>query len=296
MTAQQLTVGVVGVGTMGGGMARNLMGAGYKVTVCDLDEGKVEALLSLGTHSAASPADVVRSCDVTLASLPTSDTFIQVVEHPEAGLLAGLSHGKIVIDTGTTSAPETRRLAEAFRAAGASLVDAPVSGGGRGAESGTLAVMVGGEPEAVTRVMPLLEVIGGNVVHLGPPGSGQLGKAVNQIAMGVADAAFLEAMSLGVQAGLDPRKIWQALSSAGAAGTSFERAAQAVIDGSAESRDCKLRELPYFIEEAKARGVCLPLTETLHGFCAKGDNRTADPLGIPTPSFWYELGHRDRTS
>jgi 3-hydroxyisobutyrate dehydrogenase-like beta-hydroxyacid dehydrogenase len=275
-------------------MARTLLSAGYEVAVCDLDVHKVEALVRHGARAVQTPAAAVGSCGVTFVSLPTSGTFVKVAEQDETGLIAGASKGKVVIDAGTTSPPETRRLARAFAVRETALVDAPVSGGGRGANAGTLAVMVGGDERAVARVMPLLEVIGGRVVHLGPSGSGQLGKAVNQIAMGVADAAFLEAMHIGVQGGLDPAKIWDVLSAAGAAATSFERSARAVIDGTAGSRDCKLRELPYFIEEARANGCCLPLTEALYSFCEGAEDRTADPLGIPTPSFWHELVHRRR--
>ena len=174
------------------------------------------------------------------------------------------------------------------------MVDAPVSGGGRGADAGSLAVMVGASDETFQKCRPILNVIGGNIGHLGDVGAGQLGKAVNQIAMGVAKAAFLEAMFIGVQAGLDPQKIWEVLRTAGAAHTSFESAARGVITGRAEKDDLKLRELPYFIAQAKDQNITLPLTEALFTFSSKGENRTQDPLGIPTPSFWYELWHRER--
>lgn len=291
--ADHQKIGVVGAGTMGGGMARNLIQAGYDVTICDIDREKVEALVDLGATTALSPAATVEKCDITLTSLPTSGTFIQVAES-EDGLITATTDGKIIIDAGTTSAPETRRLAEAFREKGADLIDAPVSGGGRGADAGTLAVMVGGRDEAVERCWPVFEVIGGNIVHFGASGTGQLGKAVNQIAMGVAEAAFLEAMFIGVKGGLDPGKLWACLSTAGAAHTRFESAAKAVIEDTAAARDCKLRELPYFIEEAIAGNYRLPLTEAFHTFCEHSENLTTDPLGIPTPSFWYELTHRAR--
>ena len=283
-------LGFIGVGTMGGGMARNLLKAGYALLVFDLRKEAVEALVALGALAAESARDVVRRSDITLASLPTSGAFLKVAED----ILPELTAGKILIDTGTTEVPATRHLAERIRAQGADIVDAPVSGGGRGADAGTLAVMVGAAPAAFEKCRPILDVIGGNIGHLGDVGAGQLGKAVNQIAMGVAKAAFLEAMFIGVQAGLHPQKIWDALSTAGAAHTSFERAARDVIAGRAERDDLKLRELPYFIAQAEAQDINLPLTEALYGFSSKGENRTADPLGIPTPSFWYELTHRGR--
>ena len=287
-------IGIVGAGTMGGGMARNLLNAGYAVSVCDLDQSKVDALIALGASTSATPAATVASNDVTLVSLPTSSTFIKVAEAGD-GLLAGAGAAKIVIDVGTTSAPETRRLAAAFREKGAHLVDAPVSGGGRGADAGTLAVMVGGDDEPVARCSKIFDAIGGNVVHLGPAGAGQLGKAVNQIAMGVAEAAYMEAMLVGVKGGLDPEKIWQVLSTAvGRNNAIFERIAKAVAEGTARNRDCKLRELPYFIEEAKAQGYAIPMTEAFEAFCLESEKSITDPLGIPTASYWDELTSRGR--
>ena len=155
--------------------------------------------------------------------------------------------------------------------------------------------MEGGDDEAVARCQDIFDAIGGNVVHLGPVGAGQLGKAVNQIAMGVADAAYLEAMLVGVKGGLDPEKIWQVLSTAvGKNNFKFERVARAVADGSARKNDCKVRELPYFIEEAKAQGYSLPMTEAFEAFCRESEKSITDPLGIPTASYWDELTGRKR--
>ncbi|MCZ6633694.1 MAG: NAD(P)-binding domain-containing protein [bacterium] len=204
-------LGLIGAGTMGGGMARNLLQAGYALTVFDLQQENINALVEGGASAGASARDVVQKSDITLTSLPTSGTFVKVAEE----ILPDLKDGKILIDAGTTEVPETRRLAQQIRAQGADLVDAPVSGGGRGADAGTLAVMVGGAPETVAQCRPILDTIGNNIGHLGDVGAGQLGKAVNQIAMGVAQAAFLEAAFIGVQDGLDPQALWDTLSTAG---------------------------------------------------------------------------------
>lgn len=284
------TLGFIGVGTMGAGMARNLLKADYTLVACDLKPENVQPLVEMGAQLGVTPRDVVQRSDIILTSLPTSGTWVKVAEE----IIPELTAGKIIVDTGTTEVPETRRLAEEIRAEGADLVDAPVSGGGRGADAGTLAVMVGGAEASVRRCQPILDIIGDNVGHLGDVGAGQLGKAVNQIAMGVGLAAFTESLFLGVQAGLDPQKIWGVLSSAGAATTSFKGAADQIIQGRIEAQDFKLRELPYFIAQAKAEGINLPLTEALLSFASKGEDRTTDPLGIPTPSFWYELNHRQR--
>jgi len=283
-------LGFIGIGAMGSGMARNLLKAGYILTVFDLKPENVQALVKAGANTGANARDVAQKSDVILASLPTSGTFVKVAEN----ILPELKSGKILIDTGTTEVPETRRIAGLVRAQGADLVDAPVSGGARGAETAALAVMVGGTDASVTRCMPILNAIGTHIGHLGDVGAGQLGKAVNQIAMGVGLAAFAEAMFLGVQAGLDPQKILDVLSHAGAANTSFLSAARQVIQGRIEAQDFKLRELPYFIAQAKTENIHLPLTEALYQFASQGENRTTDPLGIPTPSFWHELTHRKR--
>jgi 3-hydroxyisobutyrate dehydrogenase-like beta-hydroxyacid dehydrogenase len=275
---------------MGSGMAQNLLKAGFVLTVFDLNPDTVEALAQLGATASESAAEVVHRSDIILTSLPTSGTFVKVAEE----IMPQLTAGKILIDTGTTEVPETKRLAQQMRNQGADLVDAPVSGGGGGAEKGTLAVMVGGADKSVQQCMPVLNAIGGNIGHLGDVGAGQLGKAVNQIAMGVGLAAFAEAMFLGVQAGLDPQKLWDTLSTAGAAKTSFQGAAQQVIQNRIEERDFKLRELPYFIAQAKDQNINLPLTEALFNFSSQGENRTTDPLGLPTPSYWYELMNRKR--
>lgn len=288
--SQQPKLGLIGAGTMGSGMAQNLLKAGFVLSVYDLNPDAVKALTKLGATAGQSTSDVIHQSEITLTSLPTSGTFVKVAEE----IMPHLTAGKILIDTGTTEVPETKRLAQQIRKQGADLVDAPVSGGGGGAEKGTLAVMVGGADATVQKCMPIFNAIGDNIGHLGDVGAGQLGKAVNQIAMGVGLAAFAEAMFLGVQAGLDPQKLWDTLSTAGAAKTSFHGAANQVIQDRIEKQDFKLRELPYFIAQAKDQNINLPLTEALLNFSSQGENRTTDPLGLPTPSFWYELMNRKR--
>jgi len=288
--SQEPKLGLIGAGTMGSGMAQNLLKAGFALSVLDLNADAIKALAQLGATAGQSANDVVNNSDIILTSLPTSGTFVKVAEE----IMPHLTAGKILIDTGTTEVPETKRLAHQIREQGADLVDAPVSGGGGGAEKGTLAVMVGGADDTVQKCMPIFNVIGDNIGHLGDVGAGQLGKAVNQIAMGVGLAAFAEAMFLGVQAGLDPQKLWDTLSTAGAAKTSFQGAANQVIQDRIEKQDFKLRELPYFIAQAKDQNINLPLTEALFNFSSQGENRTTDPLGLPTPSFWYELMNRKR--
>jgi len=283
-------IGLIGAGTMGGGMGRNLLKADIPLIVFDLKTENVEALVANSAIAGTSARDVVQKSDIILTSLPTSGTFVKVAE----SILPDLTDDKILMDVGTTEVPETKRIGALLRNQGADLIDAPVSDGGRGADDGTLAIMVGGSKPAVERCKPIFDAIGGNIGHLGDIGAGQLGKAVNQIAMGVGLAAFSEAMFLGVQAGLDPQKIWDTLSTAGAAKTTFESAARQVIGDRVEKQDFKLRELPYFIAQAKHEGINLPLTEALDAFASQGENRTTDPLGIPTPSFWYELYHRKR--
>ncbi len=110
--------------------------------------------------------------------------------------------------------------------------------------------------------------------------------------MGVAEAPFLEAMLVGLKGGLAPQQVWKVLSTAGATKTSFERAAKAVNEGNAEHHNCKIGEVPYFMEEAVAQGYSLPLTEAFNAFCENVEKSIKDPLHIPTASFWKELMSR----
>jgi 3-hydroxyisobutyrate dehydrogenase-like beta-hydroxyacid dehydrogenase len=287
MTEHLPTIGFIGLGAMGGPMARNLLAAGYAVWVYDLDQARLNAVAVAGVQPAASIAALVAQSAIIMASLPSAQAFVTVAE---AELLPHVRAGQTVIDFGTTTIPQTRRLAAAFAARGVAFIDAPVSGGPGGVEQRQLYLFLGGEPAVVARHMPLFEAIGGaaRITHCGPVGAGQAVKGVNQLMMGLGNAAYLEAIAFGVNAGVDAAVIEQALGSSGRWRTDLHATAGQVAAGQGETVGVKFRELPYFLEAAAALGFALPLTEQLYRVCDAGERVVIDD-NRPAPAFWREL-------
>jgi len=285
------TIGFIGLGQMGGPMARNLVQAGYQVTAFDVVAERLAATVADGAVAAQSAAEAVDSGEVVLTSLPSSQVWVQVAE---ADLLSQARPGQIFIDLGTTTGSETRRLATALDQKGATLIDAPVSGGPAGSTTGTLRIFVGGEAAAVTRCRPILAVLGDpeRVVYCGPSGTGQVVKGVNQLAMGLGAAAYLEAIAFGVSAGVDPTAIRQAVGGPDGWRGYFDQLAQRVIDDQAETVWVKFPELPYFLAEADEHHFPAPLTQALFEFLAAGPRDWADNMNRPTVSFWHQLLQR----
>jgi 3-hydroxyisobutyrate dehydrogenase-like beta-hydroxyacid dehydrogenase len=198
------TVSVLGLGLMGRPMARNLAAAGFDVR--GWNRSSLAAELTEGIPLAASLEDAARA-DVLLLMLSDS----AAVGHLLSQLGPLLSPGQVVLDMGSSSPVDTRERAAQLAARGIGWVDAPVSGGAEGAAAATLAVMAGGSKEDVTRVQPVLEAVGANVVHVGGPAAGHTAKIVNQVIVGLAHEAVAEAIALAEAAGLDPRLVQQAL-------------------------------------------------------------------------------------
>ena len=282
------TLGFVGLGNMGSRMARNLLNAGYPLIGYDSVSEKREALVTAGALAANNAADVAKQSDVVLTSLRSSDVFVDIAEN---AFLPHARNGHIFIDMGTTEASETRRLAAAFAEKGATLIDAPVSGGPHGSETGTLRIFVGGEAAAVEKCRQLLEILGESqhVVYCGPRGAGQIVKGVNQVAMGLGAAAFMEAMAYGVRAGIEPTAIRQAIGMGDGWRGQFDSIAKQILDGKGNTLVVKYPELPYFLAEAAAAGFEMPLTQALYEFCQKGDYEMLDNMNRASRSFWHEL-------
>lgn len=188
-------VAFIGLGTMGLPMARNLAAAGHELVGCDLDPERVRAL---GAGGAATPAEAAEGADVAILSLPAPEIVEQVA--------GGLPHDVPLIDMSTGPPALARRLAEAFDSA----LDAPVSGGPRGADSATLTIMVGGPPEDFARAEPLLRALG-RPVHVGGPGAGQAAKLCNNLIAGATMAAVAEACALATAEGLDAATLYDLL-------------------------------------------------------------------------------------
>jgi 3-hydroxyisobutyrate dehydrogenase len=202
------TVGLIGLGNMGGGMAGNLMKAGFPLVVHDLRPAAVRDWEGRGARAAASAAMVAREADVTLTSLPGPREVEAVALGPD-GLLEGIRPGAVWIDTSTSRPTLIRELAPRFRAKGAHVLDAPVSGGKSGAAARNLAVMVGGDRQVYDRVKPVLDAIGDKVFYAGAVGAGTVCKLVHNMVGHSVRQAVAEALTLGVKAGVDAEAVWE---------------------------------------------------------------------------------------
>lgn len=203
-------IGFIGLGIMGLPMAKNLLSAGYSLKVRDINPEAVETLVQAGANSAADPAAVARESDVVITMLPDSPDVTRVVLG-DKGVIHGLSDGALFIDMSTIAPAKTIEIHMALQAKNVAALDAPVSGGYIGAEKGTLSIMVGGEVAAFNRALPILQVLGKNIVHLGDAGAGQVTKTCNQILIGVTMQAASEALNLAEAAGVDLHKVREAL-------------------------------------------------------------------------------------
>lgn len=207
MTSTNLPVGFIGLGNMGGRIARCLVAAGYDVLGHD---PRTENVTACGATAAASVAEVARACDVILLSLPDSKVVEAVVLGGD-GVLANARAGQVVIDLSTSAPASTVRLHEQLAERGATLVDAGISGGAAAAEKGTLTLMVGGDPATLERVRPLLLAFSANVFPCGSVGAGHTAKLLNNFLNAVALSATAEVMVAGRKAGLDLRVLLDVL-------------------------------------------------------------------------------------
>jgi 2-hydroxy-3-oxopropionate reductase len=203
-------VGFVGLGLMGLPMARNLLRAGYPLTVWNRTAAKAEPLVAEGAQAAASPAEVASRSDVVV-TIVTDSPDVEAVVGGESGVLSGATAGMVWIDMSTISPEVTRRLGAAAAERGVVSLDAPVSGGPPGAAAGTLSIMAGGPPEVFDACLPILQTMGKTIVRVGDLGAGQVTKACNQVVIAATLAGIAEALVLGAKAGVDPALIRQAL-------------------------------------------------------------------------------------
>ncbi len=197
-------IAFIGVGNMGGPMARNLVASGHQVTVCDLDPANVAAVT--GAIPAPNPAAAARGAEVVITMLPAGDPVRSV--YLDQGVCAAAGPDAVVIDCSTIDVATARQVAEAAAAAGRLMVDAPVSGGTGGAEAGTLTFMVGGPNAAFAAARPYLERMGRTIVHAGAAGTGQAAKICNNMLLGISMIGTCEAFVLAEKLGLDPQKLF----------------------------------------------------------------------------------------
>ena len=260
-----MDIGFIGLGNMGAHMARRLLEAGHKVVVYDTRQEAIGNLAALGAIAARSPAEVADAAEIVMASLPTPDVVFNVATGP-----SGVIEGKRVrrfVDLSTTGAVMAQRIFDMLRARNIVQIDSPVSGGVRGAEKGTLAVMVSGPGADVAAVEPALKVIGRIFVLGERPGLGQTMKLVNNVLSAAAMAATAEAMVTGVKAGLDPRQMLEVINAGTGRNTATEdKFTKAILPGTFDlgfAAGLMLKDVKLFLAERESLGVPTDVIEAV---------------------------------
>jgi 2-hydroxy-3-oxopropionate reductase len=256
-------VGFIGLGIMGRPMAKNLMEAGYELVVHNRSPEKAEELAEEGDATAAgSPREVAEACDIVITMLPDSPD-VEAVVAGEDGVLEGIRDGALLVDMSTISPVVTEELSGKVRERGASMLDAPVSGGDVGAIEGALSIMVGGSEEDFERARPLFDVMGKVATHVGPTGAGQVVKACNQIVVALNIEAVSEALVLGSKAGVAPEKVVEALSGGLAGSAVMEAKKEKFFSHDFEPGfriELHHKDLGIALAAGREYGVALPVT------------------------------------
>ena len=258
---EKIRAGVIGLGAMGAPMARHLANAGFLSMVWNRTSSTAEAISKeTGALKAGTPEQLAAACNVILTCVSADQDLLDVVEQ----LLPGVKPGSVLVDTSTVSPATANRVASSLQDASAGFVDAPVSGGVEGAKKGTLSVMAGGDSATISRIMPVLETISATVTHMGPVGSGQATKAVNQVMIAGIAEAVCEALALGEKLNLPSERLLSIVR-AGAAGSWFlEHRGETMLEDSFDvgfKLSLLLKDLLICQELARELNISMPTTE-----------------------------------
>ena len=281
---------------MGKPMAENLIEAGYDLVVYNRTREKAEGLD--GATVADTPREVAEQSGIIITMLPDSPQ-VEVVLDGEDGVLEGIKEGALIVDMSTISPVVTEELSEKAKERGASMLDAPVSGGDVGAIEGTLSIMVGGGEEDFKRARPLFEAMGGTVTHVGPVGTGQVVKAANQIVVALTIEAVSEALVLGSKGGVKPEKILDVLGGGLAGNKVMEVKREKLLSHSFDPGfrvELHHKDLGIALAAGREYGVALPVTavvdqmlETLK-MRGRGDQDHSALLTLIEESSGHEIG------
>jgi 3-hydroxyisobutyrate dehydrogenase len=253
---------------MGSFMAMNLVNAGFPVTVWNRTPGRADAVVALGAREAPNPADLARGCDIVVACLTDSPQVEEVLFGPN-GLAEGLASGALFIDCSTLSPLRAQEFAERLGAQGVSMLDAPVSGGSEGAKNATLTIMIGGSESDVVRAGAVLGAMGRSVNHLGPVGSGQWAKAINQVILCGTYLGVAEGVTLGLKAGLDVERVLSALKGGAAGSWVLENRSGRMIENEYPlgfKIALHRKDLAIGLDLAQSVGAVLPVTAMAASF------------------------------
>ncbi|MCK4785781.1 MAG: 2-hydroxy-3-oxopropionate reductase [Desulfobacteraceae bacterium] len=256
-------LGFIGLGIMGKPMAKNLINAGYKLVVYDINPQPVEELVGIGAETASSPSEVALKAKKIITMLPDGPEVEEVVTG-ENGIIKNATQETILIDMSSISPTVTSRIVEALAQKGARALDAPVSGGEPGAIKGELAIMVGGPKNLFHEIRPVFDVLGQTAVLVGDTGAGQTTKLVNQILVGIHIEAMGEAFLLAVKSGVEPMKVFDAIKGGLAGSNVLNAKVPLVLDRNFKPGfKIKLhqKDLKNALEAAGNLGLDLPVTK-----------------------------------
>ncbi|QPC83731.1 NAD(P)-dependent oxidoreductase [Phototrophicus methaneseepsis] len=284
MTDNKPRLGFIGLGLMGGPMAQLLAQAEYTVTVFDLDAAKMAAIE--GAAPAESIAYLVANSDVVMTSVPSFEVAVKLGED----LLAYAREGQTFIEFSTITPSAAIELAQAYAEKGTTRLDVPVSGGNYGAVRGMLRMFVGGDEATARACWPIFEVVGENdrIVYCGVAGRGQVVKIINQVAMGLSNAIYLEVFGWAKHMGVDLDVVMQGVGGGDGWRQQFDHVGTTIKEGDPTEMQVKFVQLEQFTDDALKHGYQMPLTRALFEFCDQGERITTEEI-YPAPSFWHEL-------
>lgn len=254
------TIGWIGTGVMGRWMCQHLMDKGYKAVVYNRSKDKAQPLLERGATFAASPLEVAQQAQVIFAIVGFPKD-VREVFLGQQGALAGCKPGNILVDMTTSEPALAREIYETAKAKGVHSIDAPVSGGDVGAKNATLSIMIGGDPEPIAAIQPLLECMGKTIVHQGPAGAGQHTKMVNQILISGNMIALCEALLYGYRAGLNMETVFQSVSVGAAGSKALEVLGPRILKGDFEPGfyvEHFIKDMGIALAEAERLNLALP--------------------------------------
>jgi 2-hydroxy-3-oxopropionate reductase len=257
-----LKVGYIGLGLMGKSIARNILKAGFPLLVHNRSRAAVDELVAEGAIAANSPKEVAEQVDVIFTNLPDTPDVEKVVLG-ENGIIEGAHEGLIYIDNSTIKPAAARRIAEKLAEKNVFALDAPVSGGDIGARNATLTVMVGGEESALEKAMPVFQAMGKTITHVGDSGAGQVAKAANQIMVAAQMVAMGELLVFSKKAGVDPRKVVDAIKGGAAQCWTLDVKPPRLFAGNREpgfKAHMQLKDLNIILETAHEYDIPVPST------------------------------------
>jgi 2-hydroxy-3-oxopropionate reductase len=261
MTVDQ-RVGYIGLGIMGKSMARNILNAGFPLVVHNRSRGVVAELVKEGAMEAFSPKEVASQVDVVFTNLPDSPD-VETVALGTDGIIEGVKEGLIFVDHSTIKPATARHIAEKLGEKGVDCLDAPVSGGDIGAKNGTLAIMVGGPMKALETIMPIFNVVGKTITHVGEAGAGQIAKAANQVMVAAQMVAMGELLILARKAGADPQKVVAAIQGGAAQCWTLDVKPERLFAGNRNpgfKAYMQAKDLGIVMDTAREYGISIPST------------------------------------